>query len=149
MGAPFSVFMYGIILGKAFISGTQRRYLKCSIRGTSNQLPNTFYKFVHLQLFNMKHKLFIFKLFDVKFLFCENHVFPKQRRTTVYGLMDGRPQFGILNSARKMMTCYPRDINKFLRQGLLCKSILKYRFPTKGIELTRFVLFEVLGIPHL
>ena len=37
-------------------------------------------------------KLFIFKLFDVKFLFSENlHVFHEQKRTTVYGLMDVRP----------------------------------------------------------
>ena len=32
-------------------------------------------------------KLFIFKLFDVKFLFSENHVFRKQKRTAVYGLV--------------------------------------------------------------
>ena len=36
-------------------------------------------------------KLFIFKLFDVKFLFSENHVFPTQKRTAVYGVMDVRP----------------------------------------------------------
>ena len=40
------------------------------------------------------------------------------------------------------MTCYLRDINKFLRYCTLCKSILKCGFATKGIELTRFVLFE-------
>ena len=32
------------------------RVPKCSIRGNNNQLPNIFYKFVHLQLFNIKHK---------------------------------------------------------------------------------------------
>ena len=47
-----------------------------------------------------------------------------------------------------MMTSYLRDINKFLRYRTLCKSILKYGFPTKGIKLTRFVLFEVLGMPQ-
>ena len=36
-------------------------------------------------------KLFIFKLFDVKFLFSENHVFRTQKRTAVYGVMDVRP----------------------------------------------------------
>ena len=36
-------------------------------------------------------KLFIFKLFDVKFLFSENHVFRKQKRTAVYGVMDSCP----------------------------------------------------------
>ena len=89
-------------------------------------------------------KLFIFKLFEVKFLFSENHVFRKQKRTTVYGVMYARPQFWILNSLEKMMTCYLRDINKFLRSGTLCKSIPKCGFLTKGIELTWFVLFEIL-----
>ena len=70
----------------------------------------------------------------------------KQERTAVYGLLAVRPQFQILNSPGKMMTCYLREINKFLRQRTLCKSILKCRFPTKGIELTWFVLFEVLRV---
>ena len=48
-----------------------------------------------------------------------------------------------------MMTCYLRDINKFLRYRTLCKSILKCRFPTKGIELIWFLIFEVLGVPQL
>ena len=103
--------------------------------------------FINLFIFNcltLNIKLFIFKLFDVKFLFSENHVFRKQKRTTVYGVMYARPQFWILNSLEKMMTCYLRDINKFLRSGTLCKSIPKCRFPTKGIELTWFVLFEIL-----
>ena len=51
----------------------------CSMRGTNNRLSNRFrmcnvrYKFVHLQLF------------DVKFLFSENLIFRKQKRTAVYG----------------------------------------------------------------
>ena len=40
---------------------------------------------------NIFYNLFIFKLFDVNFLFPENHVFRKQKRTAVYGLMDARP----------------------------------------------------------
>ena len=35
--------------------------------------------------------LLIFKLFDDKFLFSENHVFRKEKRMAVYGLMDARP----------------------------------------------------------
>ena len=35
-------------------------------------------------------KLFIFKLFDVKFLLSENHIFRKQNRAAVYGVMEGR-----------------------------------------------------------
>ena len=108
--------------------------------------------FINLFIFNcltLNIKLFIFKLFDVKFLFSENHVFRKQKRTAVYGVMDARPQFWILNSLGKMMTCYLRDINKFLRYRTLCKSILKCGFPTKGIELTWFVFFVVLGVTQL
>ena len=50
--------------------------------------------FINSFIFNcltLNIKLFIFKLFDVKFLFSENHVFPKQKRTAVYGVMDARP----------------------------------------------------------
>ena len=44
--------------------------------------------------------------------------------------------------------CYLQDINKFLRYRTLCKSILKFGSLTKGIELTRFILSEVLGVPQ-
>ena len=44
----------------------KRGYLKCSIRGTSNQLPNRFYKFVYLKLFNVKYNFVNLQLFDVK-----------------------------------------------------------------------------------
>ena len=50
--------------------------------------------FINLFLFNclaLNIKLFIFKLFDVKFLFSENYVFRKQKRTAVYRVMDARP----------------------------------------------------------
>ena len=36
--------------------GAYRGYLNCSIRGTNNQLPNIFYKLVHLHLLNIKYK---------------------------------------------------------------------------------------------
>ena len=88
--------------------------------------------FINSFIFNcltLNIKFLIFKLFHVKFLFSENHVFHKQKR--------------------KMMTCYLREINKVLRYRTLCKSILKCGFPTKGIELTRSVLFEILGVPQL
>ena len=107
---------------------------------------------MNLFIFNcltLNIKLFIFKFFDVKFLFSKNHVFPKQKRMAVYGVMDVQPYFRILNSPGKMMACYLRDINKFLRYSTLCRSILKCGFPTKGIELAWFILFEVLGVPLL
>ena len=108
--------------------------------------------FINLFIFTcltLNINLFIFNLFDVKFLFSENHIFRKQKRTTVYGFTDARPQFRILNSPGKMMTCYLRDINKFLRYPTLCKSILKCGFPAKDTELTRFVLFEMFGVSQL
>ena len=103
--------------------------------------------FINLFIFNcltLNIKLLVFKLFNVKLLFSKNHVFRKQKRTAVYGLMDAHPYFRILNLPGKTMTCYLWDI-----YGTLCKSILKCGFPTKGIELTRFVLFEVLAAPQL
>ena len=103
--------------------------------------------FINLFIFNcltLNIILFIFKLFHIKFLFSEKHVFCKQKRAAVYGLVDVDPYFWILNSSRKMMTCYLRDINKFLRYCLLCKSILICWFPTKCIKLPQLVL----GIPQ-
>ena len=67
------------------IAEAQRRYLKCSIRGFNNQLPNRFYKFVHLQLLNVRYKFVHLQLFDFKFLFSKTHAFRKQKRTAVYG----------------------------------------------------------------
>ena len=50
--------------------------------------------FINLFIFNcltLNIKLFIFKLFEVKFLFSENHVFRKQKRTGVCGVRGVRP----------------------------------------------------------
>ena len=67
-----------------YISRGIGRVLKCSIRGTNNELQNRFYKFVHLQLFSVKYKFVHLQLFDVKFVFSEKHILCKQKRTTVY-----------------------------------------------------------------
>ena len=48
-----------------------------------------------------------------------------------------------------MVTCYLRDTNKFLRYRTPRTIILKCGFPTKAIELTRLVLFEVLEMSQL
>ena len=133
-------------------NNTQRRSEGTSSVAFEVLIINCQIYFINLFIFNcltLNIKLFIFKLFDVTFLFSENHVFRKQKRTAVYGVMDARPQFRILKSLGKMMTCYLRGIYKFLRYRTLWKSILKCGFPTKGIELTRFVLFEILGVPQL
>ena len=77
--------------------GAQGGYLKCSIRGTNNELPKRFYKFVHLQLssvndrfvhlrlFNVKYKFVHLQLFGPKLLFSEKHIFRKQKRMAVCG----------------------------------------------------------------
>ena len=44
-------------LPPTYLTGAQRGYLKCSNRGINNQLPNIFYKFIHLPLFNVEHKI--------------------------------------------------------------------------------------------
>ena len=61
-------------------------------------------------------------------------------------LMDAWPYFRILNSPENMMTCYPWNINKFLRYRTLSTGILECGFPIKGIKPTRFVLLEALGV---
>ena len=120
--------------------------------GINNQLPNRFlqlfnvrYKFVHCRLLNVRSEFVYVPLFNVKCLFPKIISFAGRRQRL---LIDARPKFGVLNSPRKMMTCYLRDTNKFLRCHTLCTSILKCEFPRKGIKLTRFVLFEVLGVPQ-
>ena len=107
----FPLHMVHVFLLTGFLqkTGAQQGYLKCSIRGTNNQIRNRFYKSVHLQLFNVKYKFVYLQLFnvkykfvylqlfnakyrfirlqpfEVKFLFSEEHIFRKQKRTDVYG----------------------------------------------------------------
>ena len=105
--------------------------------------------FINLFIFNCltsNINIFIFNLFDVKFLFSENHIFHKQKKSTVYGRASLVSDFKLTG---KMMTCYFRGMNKFLRYRTQCKSILKCGFPAKGMKLTTFILFEVLGVPQL
>ena len=103
---------------------------------------------INLLIFNcftLNINLFI-NLFYVKFLFSENHIFRKQKRTAVYGSASLVSDYKLTQENDYL--CYLRDINKFLRYRTLCKNILKCGFPTKGIKLTRFMLFEVLGVPQ-
>ena len=90
--------------------------------------------------------LFIFNCLTSNFCFPKNIYFASRRERL---FMDVRLHSRILNSPGKMMTCYLRDTNKSLRHRTLCTSILKCGFPTKGTELTRLVLFEVLRVPQL
>ena len=106
---------------------------------------------MNLFIFNcltLNIKLFIFKLFDVKFLFSKNHVFCKQRRTACswsYGRASLVSDFKLTRENDDLFF----ETNKFLRYRTLCKSMLKCGFPTKCIELTRIVFFEILGVPQL
>ena len=107
--------------------------------------------FINLFIFNrltLNIKMFVFKLFDVKFLFSENHVFCKQKRTAClwsYGRASLVSNFKLTRENDDLFF----KTNKILRHHTLCKSILKCGLPTKGIELTRFVLSEILGVPQL
>ena len=85
------------------------------------QLSSVKYKFAHLQLFNVKYKFLHLQLFAVKFLFSEK---PYISQAEENGCFNTRPYFRILNSLGKMMTCYLRDTNKFLRYRTQFTSIL-------------------------
>ena len=105
--------------------------------------------FINLFIFNClmsNINLFNFHCLTSNFCFLKNMSFANRRKRL---FMDAHPYFGILNSFGKKMTCYLRDTNQFLRYHTLRTSILKFGFPTKGIELTRIILFEVLEMPQL
>ena len=97
--------------------------------------------------------LFNFNCLTSNFCFLKDIFFASTRERM---FMDARPYFRVFNSTGKMMTCYLRDTNKFLRSRTLCTNILKCKFPTKGIELTRLeffegprvLSFEALGLDH-
>ena len=129
-------------------------YLQGRSEGTSGVafdvlMINCKIDFINLFIFNClisNINLFNCNCLTSNFCFPQNASFTNRRKRL---FMDARPYFGILNSFRKMMTCYLRGTNKFWRYRALRTSILKCGFATKGIELTRFVLFEVLEIPQL
>ena len=104
--------------------------------------------FINLFIFNCLTSdinLFNFNCLTSNFCF-PNNIFFASRRERLF--MDARPQFRIFNTPGKMMTCYLRDTNKFFRYRTLCMSILKCRFPTKGIQLTRLKFFEGQRVPQ-
>ena len=129
------------------LHGCSEGTTSCSTRGTNNQLVNRFNKFVYsIQLFNVKCKFVHLQLFTVKFLFTENHIFRKQKRTAVYGHVSLVLDLKLARENDELLSS--RHKNKSLRYRTLWTSILKCRFPTKSIKLTRFALFEVLGVPQ-
>ena len=86
-GCLFFMLLYNIVAEQGRSEGTSSVAFEVLIINCQIYFINSF-------IFNcltLNIKLFIFKLFDVKFLFSENHVFRKQKRTAVYGLMDARP----------------------------------------------------------
>ena len=48
-------------------------------------IRNRFYKSVHPEPFNINYEFVQLQLFDINFLFFEEHIFRKQKRTLVYG----------------------------------------------------------------
>ena len=104
---------------------------------------------INLFIFNCltsNMNLFNFDCLTSNFCFPKN-IFFASRRERMF--MDARPQFQVFNSTGKMMTCYLRDANKFLRYRTLCTNILKCGFPTKGIELTKLKFFEGPRVPQV
>ena len=102
---------------------------------------------MNLSIFNCLTSRINLQLFsDIKLPFSKGNIFRKQRRMTAYrrrSLVSA-----ISNSLRKIMTCYLWDTNRILRYRTLCTSILKSRFLTKRIKVTRFVLLKIPGAPH-
>ena len=126
----FPLHMVHVFLLTGFLqkTGAQQGYLKCSIRGTNNQIRNRFYKSVRLQLLNVKCKFIQLNCLTSNIFFPKN-IFLASRREGMF--MDARPQFRVFNSAAKIMTCYLPDTNKYLRSRTLCTNILKCKFMTK------------------
>ena len=80
--------------------------------------------FINLFIFNYlpsNKNLFILNCLMSNFCFPKNMYFASRREQL---FVDARPYFRILNSLRKMMTCYLRETIKFLRYRTLCTSIL-------------------------
>ena len=106
-------------------------------------------RFIKFFIFNClmsNISLFNFNCLTSDFCFPQN-ISSASRREWLF--MDARPKFWVLNSPGRMVTCYLRGENKFLRYHTLCMIILKCGFPTKDIERTHLVLFEVPKIPQL
>ena len=60
-------------------SALQRGYLKCGIQGSNKKFPKLFHKFPYFQQFNVRYKFVHLELFDVKFLFSKNISFASRR----------------------------------------------------------------------
>ena len=112
-------------------------------------MSNIFYKFIHLQLFNIKHKIahlqivwrqiFVFRKLCLSQTEENGCLWSYRRASLVSHFKPTRENDDLLSW----------ETNKFSRYRTVCKSILKCGFPTKGIKLTRFVLFEILRVPQL
>ena len=131
------------------LTGGWRGYLKCSIRGTNNQLPNIIYKFVHPPLFNIKHKIG-----NLQVIWRQIFVFWKSCLSQIEenGCLWTYEHASLVSDFKLTQendNLFFRDINKFSRYRILCKSTLKCGFLTKCIELTRFIFFEILGVPQV
>ena len=89
--------------------------------------------------------LFNFNSFSSNFCFPKN-IFFASRRERMF--MDVPLFFRVFNSTGKIMTCYLRDTNNFLRYRIMFTNILKWKFPSKRIELTRLKFFEGPRVPQ-
>ena len=113
-------------------------------------MPKRFYKFVHLQLssvkdrfvhlrlFNVKYKFVHLQLFGPKLLFSEKHIFRKQKRMAVCERASIFSGFKLCRENYELLSLRHKWIFK-VRHPL--HDLLECGFPTKGIQLTWFVLY--------
>ena len=122
--------LYIIVFLSKYYSGAQGGYLKCSIRGTNNELRNKFCKFVHLQLFSVKCKFVHLQLFDVKLFFPEKHIFREQKRTVCYGRASVISDFKLTRKNNDLL--YLRH-KQFFEVPLSVHEYTKIQIPAKSI----------------
>ena len=76
-------------------------------------------------MFNAKYKSIQLQLFDVEFLFSEEHIFRKQKRTDVYGrasLVSGlqlnREHEDLLSSRHKLTFAVPHPVHEHTKMQI-------------------------------
>ena len=116
---------------KCLRSGAYRGYLKCSIRGTNNQSPIIFYKFAHLQLFNIKHKISHLQVVRRQIFFLRKSCLSQTEENCCLWTYGRASLVSDFNSSGKMRTCYLRDIYNFFEVLRPVQECTKMRLPDK------------------
>ena len=119
-------------------------------------MPNIFYKFIHLQMFNNKHEsVHLQDAWRQIFVFRKSCLSQKEENSCLWSY--GRVfLFSDFQLTRENCECFLRNINKFLRYRTLCKSILKCESRQKAsnyhglyfLRYSGYLSFETLGLDH-